>query len=234
MTFRFDPPKPTPCRHCGALAIGGVCDACMRAIELSEKAEARAALLRPARGSLPVRGRCMRFGEGILSVWAPAAAIEAAAGWDCTPPVLVLTGPAASGKTSIACALVNRLVDRAAKADASETLVAMAADTYFTAAYWPAKARAEAALGKGEAPIVDRCIGATLLVLDDLGAEIARSSAVPEILFERHHHQRPTIVTTKLTSRAIAERYHAFDGEGLARRLLEAGSSWHVSCGKIS
>jgi DNA replication protein DnaC len=69
--------------------------------------------------------------------------------------------------------------------------------------------------------LVDRAIGATLLVLDDLGMDVevfrTSGSAVREVLYERHAAYKPTIVTTYLTAPDLAKHY----GQGLSRRLGE-------------
>lgn len=87
----------------------------------------------------------------------------------------------------------------------------------FVPAYDLAKARATARLGE-EAPIVTKALTATVLVVDDLGSEPNfPTSAVPEILHERHADGKQTIVTTGFSSDEIATRY----GSGIARRLFE-------------
>ena len=77
-----------------------------------------------------------------------------------------------------------------------------------------------------EAPLVESCFAATLLVIDELGGEDPRyASAVAEVLFERHEQARPTWVTTGVGPTEIASRY----GGGIARRVFEDAAVFRLS-----
>jgi len=133
---------------------------------------------------------------------------------------LLIAGPSGSGKTSLACALL-RAWD--ARHPGRQGL--------FTTAWDLGGARAQHALGAGEAPAVERAKSADLLVLDDLGSERdAASSAVPDVIFARAQAGLPMWVTTWMSPQAIAQRY----GDGIARRLYEAGLVTVIACGKDS
>ena len=86
-------------------------------------------------------------------------------------------------------------------------------------AFGIANARANVELGR-EAPDVVDALRATVLVIDDLGAEDPRAlrSAIPDVLHKRHRDPRlTTIVTTGLGESELGKLY----GGGLVRRLFE-------------
>lgn len=141
---------------------------------------------------------------------------------------VVLAGAPGAGKTSLACAMLRELHDSAARDDAPEALVRRAAGSLFVSAYDLSKARARHPLGQGEAPLVERAMNATTLVIDDLGSERdGFQSAVTEVLYERHAECRVTWVTTWLDVRQAEERY----GGGIARRLFEGAR--RIALGKV-
>jgi hypothetical protein len=128
---------------------------------------------------------------------------------------VIFTGPTQSGKTSLACALLRRSFDQHEGLRAS-----------FVDAITLGKAAIQHALGRGEAPEIDRLANVALLVLDDVGQETARdSNPIVDVLFERHQHDRPTWVTTYLSHQEMVDRYNG----GLARRLTERGKVTVVS-----
>ena len=130
---------------------------------------------------------------------------------------LLLSGPSGSGKTSLACALL-RAWDAAHRRPRG----------VFMPAWRLGVARAQYGLGQGEAPEVERAMTTRLLLLDDLGSErnIA-TNAVPDVIFARALAGLPTWVTTWMTAAAVAQRY----GDGVARRLHEAGQVTAIVCG---
>ena len=131
---------------------------------------------------------------------------------------LLIAGPSGSGKTSLACALLRAW---GARNPGRQGIFASARSL--------GVARAQHALGAGEAPEVVRACSADLLVLDDLGSERdTPTNAVPDVIFTRAEAGRPMWVTTWMTPQAIAQRY----GDGVARRLYEAGLVTIVACGK--
>jgi hypothetical protein len=238
---KFQPPNPAPCiGGCGVVIVGNVCPACAARIEAGERQAHRMDAIRKVVEQIPKRFRDARVlgaHETLLSEGrvrpTHRAAIEyvkrVALAHLELKPITIFRGPSGEGKTSLMTALLNEWIAAASKPEASEGLVSFVTGAAYTSAYWPAKARAENPLGRGEAPIVDRAINATVLFLDDLGHEAVRSSAIPEILFERQQEARPTILTTKLRADGIADHYRAFDGEGLARRLYESRTTTLVA-----
>lgn len=174
--------------------------------------------------SVPERFKWARFDSPILAerVRPPERIEEARA----VVGSLLLCGPSGSGKTSLAVACMRELLQRARLAiDAPRSMAATSAylagtRAFFCPAYDLAKAGIYSPLG-AMPRLVDRAIGATLLVLDDLGMDVevfrTSGSAVREVLYERHAAYKPTIVTTYLTAPDLAKHY----GQGLSRRLGE-------------
>lgn len=121
----------------------------------------------------------------------------------------LLCGPAGSGKTTTTVIAIRHVLDTFDFEVASRIA--------WTSAYDLAKAPQEHRLGAQEAPLVRQAKEASILVLDELGSEQAKTTAVQEAIHERHIQGRPTIVTTWLDMPGIQERY----GDGIARRLLE-------------
>ncbi len=133
-------------------------------------------------------------------------------------PTVAFLGPPGAGKTSLAAAMF-RLVSQA------ETDLRRLNGHRWVSSHKLAKARAGQPLGEGEAPIVEMCMNASVLVLDELGGEDPRyASAVAEVLFERHEQAKPTWVTTGVGSKEIATRY----GGGIARRVFEGAAVFRL------
>lgn len=135
---------------------------------------------------------------------------------------VLLVGGAGVGKTSLACAMLRSIIE-AGRRDASE--YRRSASARFSGAYWIAKARGEHRLGDGEAPVIREALRASVLVIDDLGIEQAKNTALSEVIYERHAEEMPTIVTTGFGFEALAQRY----GDGIARRLAEGAKV--IRCG---
>lgn len=118
----------------------------------------------------------------------------------------VLTGPAGSGKTSLACAMLEEWVTANERA------------AVFEHGFRIGAARIQNKAGTGEAPIIDRAMRAWLLLIDDVGSERdTANNAMLDVVFERHAEEMPLWVTTGLTSSQLATRY----GAGFLRRITE-------------
>lgn len=119
---------------------------------------------------------------------------------------VVIVGPAGSGKTSLAVAI---LVE-AAK---------LGLRGMFTSTIDLARARIEGHLGEADAPLVRAAKSAPVLVLDELGAETSMrgtsESVVGEVIRTRYDSQLATIFTSPFAAAQIQARY----GEGVARRV---------------
>lgn len=170
----------------------------------------RAKMLADAWDSIPERYRSdegLRFGPKSLEVLAESV--------DATRNIL-LSGPSGAGKTALASAYLTRWL---VSVQASGDFRGHPGNARFVSAYRLARARAEHRLGGGEPPLVKLALGASTLILDDLGSEPdVRDSAVGEVLYERHCEGRRTIVTTGYNNpQDAAVRY----GDGIARRIWQ-------------
>lgn len=121
---------------------------------------------------------------------------------------VVLRGLPGTGKTSLLCAALRVLYDRH---DWRQRLV-------MADAYELGSARIQHPAGQGEAPPVEAAMGATLLLLDDLGNERqTQNNAVPDVVMARHHADVPTWFSTGETREQIAAKY----GGGVMRRIFD-------------
>ena len=123
---------------------------------------------------------------------------------------LLLSGPAGSGKTTLACALLAMFI---------ETRQPWSASCRFLPVDLVVGAHAEHALGKGRAPMLVEAARAHVLVLDDLGAERATGNnpALTDLIFDRHREGKPTIYTSGLDAKDIGKKY----GDGILRRVTD-------------
>ena len=217
-------PSAAPPTRRGCVLCGGrfesiyphrrVCDGCIAAVERRAMQED----LERAIGTIPNRGRWARFTSPELPGRVrPSSAIEQASEAqqrlaEGTAHIVVLIGPSGAGKTTLANCIFRRLIETSAKPTRG-------------AAWWAAsyvgRAPTESPMGS-EAPGVRRCREGSVIVLDDMGAEVDRtaqreaSGIVGDVLRERVDEGRCTIVTTFLEQDRIVARY----GDGVCRRLF--------------
>ncbi len=218
--------RPAWCPRCGkdSPVMGVPCDACRPA----HVRQTREGLLAPASNTIPGLFAWARFGAPELAerVSIQTAIEEARAALEA--PRVVLIGRAGCGKTSLAVALARAVLDAAIEPGCSVEAWRRAQGLRFVPAYDLARANAQHGLGEGQPPIVLSALGASLLVLDDLGAEPPKllNSPVPDVIYQRHARpELQTVVTTGFSEEAIAERY----GDGIARRLFEGAVVVYVS-----
>ena len=123
-----------------------------------------------------------------------------------------LIGDGGTGKTSLAVAMLMHAERRGRR---------------FIAARMLGRARALYGLGKGEPPLVDLAVRASILVLDDLGAEQAwEQSAIPDVIASRYDAMLPTWITTGLSLAELDSRY----GQGLFRRTCDPKLADVIDC----
>ena len=193
-----------PCARCeGQMTTDTLyCPSCVRLNEGDRKAAVREALL----AAVPAYQRTFAAqpGDPRYQVIGRATVALMSRGKGA-----LLSGPSGSGKTTIAAVLYRHFVMHAPYGQACQARWCQASDL--------STARAEHRLGAGEPPALARAIGASLLVVDELGTEDERSNIadVRDVLLARE--QRPTIVGTWMGPEQIAARY----GAGVMRRFFE-------------
>ncbi|MBE3582631.1 MAG: ATP-binding protein [Limnochordaceae bacterium] len=121
---------------------------------------------------------------------------------------IVLTGPVGTGKTHLACAILNELRQRRIggllKVDVAELLGEM---------------RAVVTQGASTFPLMEAAKEAELLVLDDLGQEYQTEwtrTTVGELINARYADRRPMVITTNLDLEALSRLFT----ERVSSRLL--------------
>lgn len=135
----------------------------------------------------------------------------------------VLTGPTGIGKSTALTALAHRLAADAAALVGSSAWKELRAwrmlrrARYLTAAELVRAVKAHR-LGAGTADALEHALGATWLVVDDLGHEASGSEPlITEIVDRRYRDRRPTHAATGLTLAELAARY----GDATVRKLWE-------------
>lgn len=124
-----------------------------------------------------------------------------------TPTLSALfLGPSGFGKTTAAGALVRRAINEFAQS-LGERFTEVRRLCWTTASE-VAQAERRHPLGEGRPPIVMQAIGASALVLDDIGLE-GNAAAVVEIITTRYDRCLPTIATTGLTRKQLTEHLSA-------------------------
>lgn len=198
---------------CGALSMRVPCWSCAKAA-VAEKAAERAAAGEEAERGIPARFRWAKIGAPeldsrvLVPAGTPSSVARRLAGSETLAVVLI--GASGAGKTSLAVAAMREVPG-----------------AVFVPALALERARIMHKAGAGEAPLVRRALRAPLLVLDDLGQDkVTATSAVLDVMLERHDAERRTWITTWLDTASpkgsypeMAARY----GDGAVRRLTERG-----------
>lgn len=113
---------------------------------------------------------------------------------------LVLRGDVGTGKTYLACALLRQRLERGQTGrfvSVSDLMDEI-------------KARFGDGAGEQSEAYFDRLAGEPFLVLDDVGAEfdsLWSAQRVAALIDRRYRSEAPTILTTNMTHRELAERY---------------------------
>lgn len=233
----YPPPRLRRCGRCPALCwvFGQAAPACS-ACAVAQRQEDRAALLGACLASVPALHREARLdaatwarldrprvlelsplgqiaGETPLTL----SAARKLPGLVSTGRPVLLLGPAGSGKTTLACALLLDLHQAGLSLDAPGPVVGLAQRARFLLADTLARATDESGLG-GLPAAVEDALGASVLVLDELGAEPdSLRSHVGRVVHQRHGATCPTIATSGFPLPKLRARY----GTGIERRLTE-------------
>lgn len=218
-----------PCERCERY----ICRTCQKPVDGAAtcqecaSAEWTAEALRPTIASIPPRFTwCASATQELLEsrVKGPPALVTRGL---AVPPStnLLFTGPTGAGKTSLAVAMLCAWV----RAEPSTRRGAL-----FVEASWLSRARARHKLGQGEAELVEQCLAAPLLLLDDLGQEREdRDGCITDVVYGRSSLDLPTWVTCGLAGGDLAtfadHLSRRYDG-GFVRRILESGK--RVELGK--
>ena len=214
---------PMPCSRCGSAMVDrpGVCDGCDEALTSAERRQA----VRFARESIleGLRGRTLD-GEAMARFAHPDAlgAVRAMFGRPL-PLGLALVGPSGAAKTSLACAILTRIHDRASEAKASSGLFELGRGALFVCASELATACEERRFKSDLPELLQMARGARLLVLDEVqaGGRVAW-----EVVQRRHNRGQRTIVTTWQGREELARTM----GDGFARRVYER----EIRCEKVT
>jgi DNA replication protein DnaC len=222
-----------PCGQCGDPARGGppfLCPACHRRADLDEWATRCDAGRAVVRGKLPHRIRdAALFGDRDTEVTLAQRVTrlpDTESLRECARRMrgATIKGAAGSGKSTLAAAMLvysaeclRGLFDPAADEDLVAYRLARAERCEYVSAFTLARARLQTGAGAGEAFAVATCMGASVLLIDDLGAEPTQNATVAEVIHYRADNAMPTIVTTWMSAADIARVY----GDGVARRLHE-------------
>lgn len=198
------------CVECGtAIQHFGVCDTCADKFDRNRvdelRREALGTIHRSYRWAIwddeRLTERVDPRGIAVASLVLPALRTR-------TVTMVVIHGPAGSGKTALACAMMRRLIDNGSDVGIRSRFQCSLELSY---------AAAESRLGATPYE-VDACLRASLLVLDDLGQEDPNNRGpVRRVLHGRFGREKSTIVTTYMDPEMLAEAY----GEGASRRLTE-------------
>lgn len=210
-----------PCERCDRF----LCDRCGAPIDGRKRcrpcddAEYDTTCLATTRASIPTRFRWAidaKLDNLAPRVKASRALVEAALE---RPPSswLPFVGRTAAGKTSLAVAMLDAWV-RASPSQRRGSL--------FVESAWLSRARARHKLGQGECELVEQCLAAPLLLLDDLGQEREdRDGCITDVVYGRSNADLPTWVTCGVEGDAQAFAEHLskrYDG-GFVRRIIENG-----------
>lgn len=164
--------------------------------------------------------RLLNLLPAIPSNWrilARAPIVAAISRWRWGDGNLVFLGDTGCGKTLGAAALAKRLLTE----PTTEREWSRARRLVFVDAAQLAVAREQHGLGQGEAPLVQRCVNAPLLVLDELGYLDKETGVIEQVVDARNKARRPMIVTSGMMPGELQERY----GSATTRKMMSGRSN---------
>lgn len=200
-----------PCAVCSAtVPLPGVCDSCAHKADEEEHRRSFAF----ARSTIPERFRWADLASPDLDKSVdPVAAREVRALFGAPLPVgIALLGPAGSGKTSLACAILKRLHDRAVYG-CSQQILRRAQGALFVSAPALAEEIKATKFEKAKSALQLMAKHAKVLVLDEVSAGGEDAWLIVQ---SRHDKNLPTIVTSWESPEELSNRF----GGGFARRAM--------------
>lgn len=140
---------------------------------------------------------------------------------------IMFTGPVGTGKTHLAAAIANKLIDKL------YTVVFGNVTDIITLIKSSYSAKGD----MSEAEIINTITNIDLLVIDDLGKEYATENTrmlLYQIINRLYENEKPVIVTTNLTADALTVKYGE-RGQPIVSRLTEmctpvvlGGNDWRI------
>ena len=194
----------------------GVCDSCASTYDDGAFSE----LLRPARESVPAMLRWASMRAHELAQRCDPVAVRRVAGLRPLPTSVAIVGPAGSGKSSLAAAIMRDI-----HASARPTMPHAALERC-RRAYWVSAGELEAQVAEdrrreerqGEIDFLRRAMRASVLALDNVEPHRdGVSSAVGRVIMSRRDRMLPTIITTWMSEDEAGRHY----GGGVSRRAYE-------------
>jgi len=218
------PPDRSTCKECGEpIEDGWVCDACLKAF--SERLSGTIAE-RLQRAGVPRRYLGATLDEALESRPELSGVLHRLAEWPGDPWCISLVGPAGTGKTWIAAAVMRRWIEQGRGA------------RFVSAPDWMARCQASIQIGEAETEYASVAGAGGLLVLDDLAAQAVpewQQSLAVRLVDRRWRDQLPTMITTNDTGTELRARY----GQRLMDRLASGlvirlrGPSRRVEAGEV-
>src|SRR5579859_5276949 len=197
-------PLPQPkCVRCdGAVVVrfGSECSECTAQRARAERKDS----LRRAWATVPQTLAWVAFDAPAFAEWVPDSDAARRAREALTAPMVTLTGPMRSGKTTLGCAMLREHIRRGARAGAAPRDVYHAQRARFARSFDLVREREATRLGDEHMPLWDVCLRASVLLLDELGEQHDRHGTIYALLHDRHAQGRQTIVTTWLTREQCA------------------------------
>jgi DNA replication protein DnaC len=212
------PIGPPRCGRCDreVRRIGHLCPGC----EHLDRRSLREAALRTARESIPPAFRNLDAQEVRRRTTVDQESLELALTSTARSRV-VLVGASGFGKTTLACLMLRQVIE--VGVDGARAGFERARRALFVDAPGLCRAVRDHPLGAGDAPMLERALRASVLVLDDVGQELELRmpcNPVVEVIRERHAQERATWVTTFLSPAGMEKGY----GSGTARRVLDGAA----------
>jgi DNA replication protein DnaC len=202
---------PFACRSCkvGQCELPGICDECAEKLAEQEKRQTIAHAVR----TIPTAWQWASFrdpdllfsrvaNEAVASAMAMLRKLVSGESW-----ITVLAGESGEGKTSLAAAMLRQVAEKYP-------------ERMYLFIYAPRIARAYRNSPLGSTPaIIEDCARASMLVIDDLGADAVYRDSLREVIQVREADRKPTVITTYLTESEAKEAY----GGGISRRMYRDG-----------